>query len=195
MKPIAPLMIEHRLIERMINLIHKELELNQQDSDHILNLPLLKHAVYFIRYYADKTHHGKEEDILFRELKIKEISAEHKRIMNELIQEHIHGRKITGSLHHALELYEQGNVSQIDIILSQLNELVNFYPKHIDKEDNHFFKAIMSYFSEVEQQSMLEEGRRFDRKMIHRYFLDTVKKYESEYELKLNQNENWLEYL
>ena len=54
--------------------------------------------VDFIRTYADQTHHGKEEDILFRELKKREISPEHDKIMKELIDEHILGRKTTGEL-------------------------------------------------------------------------------------------------
>ena len=34
-------------------------------------------AVDFIRMYADRTHHGKEEDILFRDLEKKSLSPNH----------------------------------------------------------------------------------------------------------------------
>ena len=46
-------------------------------------------AVDFIRVYADRTHHGKEEDIMFNELRGKELSNEDRQLMNELIEDDI----------------------------------------------------------------------------------------------------------
>ena len=58
MKPIGPLMWEHRLIEKMLRLFEGEIkrisELNRLDTVFIDT------AVDFIRTYADRTHHGKE---------------------------------------------------------------------------------------------------------------------------------------
>ncbi|MFX1339996.1 MAG: hemerythrin domain-containing protein, partial [Promethearchaeota archaeon] len=72
MLPIGPLMIEHRLIERLINVLQVELENIEQSNE--VNPFFIDLSVDFIITYADQTHHGKEEDILFRELKNKEIS-------------------------------------------------------------------------------------------------------------------------
>jgi len=44
--------------------------------------------------------------------------------------------------------------------------LVEFYPKHIEKEDKIFFPASKSYFTDEEDQSMLSEFWEFDREMI-----------------------------
>jgi hemerythrin-like domain-containing protein len=66
MKPIGPLMIEHRLIERMVKLLAAELEKIKKMS--YANISLVNVGVDFFRTYADRTHHGKEEEILFREL-------------------------------------------------------------------------------------------------------------------------------
>ena len=66
MQARAPLMIEHRLIERMISLIKSTLV--QIETTKEVDPLLVDTAVDFIRMYADRTHHGKEEDILFREL-------------------------------------------------------------------------------------------------------------------------------
>ncbi len=38
---------------------------------------------------------------------------------------------------------------------------------HIEKEDKRFFPASMGYFSQAEQDAMLEEMWEFDRGMIH----------------------------
>ncbi len=66
MLPIAPLMIEHRLIERMIRLMDSEAGRIRQGG--LPNTDFINAAIDFIKIYADKLHHGKEEDILFRDL-------------------------------------------------------------------------------------------------------------------------------
>ena len=75
--PVGPLMIEHRLIERMIALIEKELQ--SIEASEKVNLPFTDSAIDFIKTYADRTHHGKEEDILFKNLEEKTISGDHKK--------------------------------------------------------------------------------------------------------------------
>ncbi|MFX1314105.1 MAG: cation-binding protein, partial [Promethearchaeota archaeon] len=71
-------MVEHRLIERMIEILKIELEkLKNINGFHPI---FIDNVVDFIRTYADQTHHGKEEDILFRELYKKNISKGHKKI-------------------------------------------------------------------------------------------------------------------
>jgi len=53
------------------------------------------------------------------------------------------------------------------VITQCIEELVDFYPKHIEKEDKHFFIPIMEYFNTAEKDAMLEEGYEFDQKSIH----------------------------
>jgi len=92
MQARGPLMIEHRLIERMIAVIRNVL--GQIESTGKVDPVFVDTAVDFIRTYADRTHHGKEEDILFRDLGKRNLSTEDQRIMHELIEEHIFGRPI-----------------------------------------------------------------------------------------------------
>jgi hemerythrin-like domain-containing protein len=66
MQARAPLMIEHRLIERMIHVVNHALELVERTK--AVDPVFVDLAIDFIRTYADRTHHGKEEDILFRKL-------------------------------------------------------------------------------------------------------------------------------
>ena len=186
MKPIAPLMIEHRLIERMILILKSEL-LNIEKFDRV-NPILIENAVDFIRTYADQTHHGKEEDILFRELKKKKLSAEHERIMNELIEEHKIGRKTTKELVQANTEYIEGNKSSLSTIFEKIKFLVDFYPRHIEKEDKHFFIPVMKYFKDDELAIMLEEGHTFDRKMIHKKYRKSVEDFEKQYEIETKKH-------
>ena len=74
MQARGPLMIEHRLIERMLSVMKGVLD--KIESKHRVDPVFVDIAVDFIRVYADRTHHGKEEDILFRELNNKPLTAE-----------------------------------------------------------------------------------------------------------------------
>ncbi len=73
MLPRGPLMTEHRLIEKMLTIIDKRVSIMQEKNE--IDPVFIDSAVDFIRTYADRTHHGKEEDILFRELEKKEYLA------------------------------------------------------------------------------------------------------------------------
>ncbi len=176
MKPIGPLMIEHRLIERMVKLLQKELDRIERKGP--VKIALLKAGVDFFRTYADKTHHGKEEDIFFRDLASKNISKEHKNIMEQLIMEHVWARQSVSRLSSATESMGKGNAYAVNEIIHELQKLVTFYPRHIDKEDNYFFKPAMEYFSPSQQQQMLSEFWEFDRNLIHEKYRDIVEQFE-----------------
>lgn len=164
MKPIGPMMWEHRLIEKFLTLFGGEIEriAGKRGVDPLF----IDTAVDFIRMYADRTHHGKEEDILFRDLRKKVLSPEHARIMGELEEEHRYSRMTVGKLVRAKERFLEGEDTRGEMI-ECLKELASFYPKHIEKEDKHFFFPCMDYFTPAEQDAMLQEFWEFDRKMIH----------------------------
>ena len=95
------------------------------------------------------------------------MTAEDKQVMEELIEEHIFGRQTTKALVEANTRYRNGDESALADIASRLQTLVEFYPKHIEKEDKIFFPASRAYFTDQEDQAMLAEFWEFDRKMIH----------------------------
>ncbi len=176
MMPVGPLMIEHRLIERMIAVMKRKLQ--QWEKTGEVDPVFIETAVDFIRTYADRCHHGKEEDILFRDLGKKPISGEHKRIMEELMEEHRWGRKTTGRLVEANEAYRNGESRAVSTIIECVQALVEFYPKHIEKEDRHFFLPVMDYFSREEKDGMLDEEYAFDRMPIHETYRGSVSREE-----------------
>ena len=177
MQARAPLMIEHRLIERMLSVIKDVLW--TIESKHQVDPLFVDVAVDFIRVYADRTHHGKEEDILFRELNHKTLSAEDRRIMNELLEEHVFGRRTTKALVDANTRYRNGDETALSDIADKLQALIEFYPKHIQKEDKVFFPASRAYFTDEEDQAMLAEFWEFDRKMIHEKYKSVVEQLET----------------
>jgi hemerythrin-like domain-containing protein len=170
MMPAGPLMIEHRLIERMIALLEKEAQRLKGGCN--ADPEFLRSAVDFFRTYADACHHGKEEDILFARLKEKPLSAEHKRILDELLAEHVIARKLVGRLASETDATREDAIQCI-------KEIDALYKAHIEKEDKRFFLPVMQYFSKEEQDKMLEDFFEFDRKMIHKKYGGIVDRLES----------------
>jgi hemerythrin-like domain-containing protein len=176
MMPIGPLMIEHRLIERMVGVLRGEMQSIERKNE--VHAELIDSGVDFFRTYADRCHHGKEEDILFRDLAKKRLSTEHKKIMDELIEEHRFGRETVRQLLSAKERYVKGEAAALKEIIGILKKLVAFYPAHIEKEDKHFFLPCMDYFSKEERDAMLQECWEFDKQLIHEKYRQLVERFE-----------------
>jgi len=172
MKPIGLLMREHRLIERMIGLMNQRLQRIRESKD--IGPFFINTATDFLQIYADRTHHGKEEDILFRDLASRRLAPEHKRTMDELVQEHMVARKTTRELVQAYEAYSTGDIGSLKDIVRCLDVLVTLYPAHIEKEDKHFFFPSMEYLNQTEHADMLQKFWEFDRQMIHEKYQATV---------------------
>lgn len=174
MQARGTLMMEHRVIERMIALIENALV--QIESVGTIDLLFVEAVVDFIRTYADRTHHGKEEDILFRDLDKKDLSAEDRQFMDELMADHVLGRTTTKALADAGARYCSGDASALADIAIRLKSLADLYPKHIEKEDKIFFPASRAYFTDEEDLAMLNEFWGFDRTMIHEKYKAMVKR-------------------
>ena len=165
-------MIEHRLIEKMIGLMNQEIGRIQANGK--IRSDFITAAVDFLRTYADRTHHGKEEDILFQALEKKDLSKKDRNDMNDLIAEHKKARQTVSELVEAEDATRRGDKSSLKTVMENLNTLVNFYPLHIRKEDEIFFPNTEKYFNEKEQQKMLEAFGEFDRQMIHEKYRKIV---------------------
>ena len=179
MQPIAPLMMEHRLIERMVHLMRQDLERIRAnilvDPEFAFVDPVfIDIAVDFIRTYADRCHHGKEEEILFAELAGKTLPADLQGILDELVEEHKQAREYTTELVKAKENYLRQEPDAVNQILSYLDKITAMYPKHIIKEDQHFFIPCMELFTAEEKDAMLEKMWEFDRRMIHERYEGVV---------------------
>ena len=177
MTPIGELMIEHRLIERMVRLLGTAQE--RMTTEKTVDALFIGGAVDFIRNYADRCHHGKEEDILFRELAARPLEEPYHQTLQELIEEHVYGRKLTQQLAEATERYRQGATDALSEIAAAAGGLATFYPRHIEKEDRHFFVPVMDCFSQQELQAMLERFHEFDRQLIHERYRGVVSQWEA----------------
>ncbi len=171
MMPIGLLMIEHRLIQRIVPLLERE-RCHLQES-HPPDVELLRAAIDFLHSYVDRCHHGKEEDILFSALREKELSHQHQVILDELLREHEHAREAVRGLSDGLLPGGTGDHDR-DKIERSLQILIRLYPEHIAKEDKQFFIPSMDYFSDDEKATMMDTFSDFDRHLIHEKYRGLV---------------------
>ena len=176
MEIIHVLMAEHRVIERMVSLLKKEL--GNEELKSTVNPSFIYSAVDFFRNYADTTHHGKEEGILFKSLESKSLSPEHKSVMDQLVREHKIAREEVKGLLAATERYDHGDLDAVAHISTHLKRLIALYPPHMALEDKHFFADAMGYFSPAEKKQMLDDCYDHDADMAHRKYVEMVVRYE-----------------
>lgn len=169
MTPIRYLMLEHRLIERMLEIVVREVS-SMKDTGEA-DSAFIDTIVDFFHTYADLTHHGKEEEILFKQMEKKEIPAHERSLMVELLEEHKFGRKAVAALVQAKSEYIAGNLQALKTIIRQLETLAQFYTNHINKEDRFIFPATEKFFTPEEQNSLLKAFGNFDRKIIHEKYI------------------------
>ena len=174
--PIGALLIEHRLIERMLRILDREAA--AIDAHKQATAGVFENAVDFFKSYADQCHHGKEEDIFFRDLCKKPMSPEHGKVLNELIAEHVQGRELVNTLGALDAKYVQSGAAVLPEIAALIRTLSGFYKAHIEKEDKRFFIPALKYFTQEEQAQMLERFHEFDRCLIHERYIKAVARLE-----------------
>ncbi|WP_163192735.1 hemerythrin domain-containing protein [Clostridium thermarum] len=133
MDAIELMMYEHKYIKRTLAVIRKI-------SIGVLNgneVPFedFKRIIEFVRNYADKHHHNKEEEILFKKMRedIGETLAGAP--ISGMLVEHDFGRLFIKNLDEALQRVKNGDLdSRVDVIANAIGyaDLLN---RHIDKED------------------------------------------------------------
>lgn len=172
MQSRGPLMVEHRLIEKMIDKMHEAAM--QIRAEQGIDPFFIDAVVDFIHFYADRTHHGKEEAIFFKRLESKELSEEDRRIMNELLGDHEFARAVTRKLSEANRKFKLGDDSALVEIAGHLFTLSEFYPQHIKKEDTVFFPASRNYLTLEEDSDLIALYSDFDRQLIHEKYKAVV---------------------
>lgn len=173
--PIGVLMKEHRLIEKMIALLKETVSEYKKGTS--IDPFFISQVVDFMRVYADRLHHGKEEHILFKALKEKDIKPEHAEMVDKLIEEHKWGREMVNKIESANLEWRNGDTEACAKITDILNDLTGFYPGHIQIEDQDFFKPAMNYFSDKEKKEMMEKEEEFDRDFTHKVYQEKIDKW------------------
>ncbi|MHB8764679.1 MAG: hemerythrin domain-containing protein [Deferrisomatales bacterium] len=129
----AVLTEEHRLILRMIDLLERNTV--RLEQGRFEEWAFFLDAVDFIRSYADRFHHAKEEDILFRELVRNGMPAENSPVAAMLLA-HDHGRAFVRGMEEATLRARAGDRAAVPQIVENARGYAALLRDHIDKEDH-----------------------------------------------------------
>jgi len=172
MNAINIMMEEHKNILRMLEVIRKICVkvVNNEQVDY----SNFYKVIDFVRNYADKHHHSKEEIVLFEKLKGGENNRIGKITVEGMLVEHDLGRLFMMNLEEALKKYEAGDMdSRVDIIANAIG-YSDLLKRHIFKEDNALYKYAQNNLSkqdldEIDEKCMEIEEKAEERKIQEKY--------------------------
>ena len=175
MKPTDILMKEHDAIKKMLKILERmcdKLEAGEQvDNSH------LEQVVDFIKNFADKCHHGKEEDILFETMEEAGFTKEAGPI-GVMLSEHDLGRDLVKGFSSAVDRYIGGEGNAVSVIVGNARKYSSLLNQHIDKENNILYPMADNRLSSEQQNNMLEEFEKFEQQKMgpgkHEKFHNTL---------------------
>jgi hemerythrin-like domain-containing protein len=134
---------EHDVILDAINLMERTAVLPEaQDID----TALFGKMVVFLREYAERMHHGKEEDILFPIMRKNQMLA---RLADLLVEEHDEARKLLAAIEAALT-----EPVKHDRLRNAVLDYAQLIRDHVAKENEVIFKATEHELGETELQEL-----------------------------------------
>jgi len=166
MTPTEILIDEHRLIVAVLDCLEEAADL--LDSGETVSPEFFLDAADFVAGFADKYHHGKEEDILFMALTARDMPRDSGPVA-VMLYEHDEGRKYTAAFRSAAERMKSGDKSAAADVVLNVFDYVNLLREHIMKENNVLFPMAEQIIPadamrEVRKdfQRVMDEGARND---------------------------------
>lgn len=160
MNAIDLMIEEHKNIKRMLQIIRKYsyrvLKGEEVDYSDLFKI------IDFVRNYADKHHHGKEEAMLFNKMQAELNEAIKKTIQYGMLVEHDLGRFYIAGLEKSINEVKAGNdEARLDVIANAISyaELLN---RHIDKEDRILYKFARENLSKESLEQLEKECKEFE---------------------------------
>lgn len=134
MNSIDLMVEEHKNIKRMLKVVRKACFLIMKGQE--IDYDDFSKIIDFIRNYADKHHHGKEEKFLFKEMQSHLGAIGNNLVTHGMLVEHDLGRLYISDLDEALNRVKNGDEeSKLDVISNAIS-YTHLLNRHIDKEDS-----------------------------------------------------------
>ena len=167
---------EHRIIEKVLGALEK---LTQSRGD--IQLDLWEKAIDFIRNFADKCHHLKEEGLLFPALEEHGIPREGGPV-GMMLFEHEEGRGYVKAMVTALSHAKQDPQAARTELFQNAGAYLHLLREHIAKEDQILFDMADSALTPEEQKKLLKEFDEHEERElgagIHEKYLAIAKELE-----------------
>ncbi|MGO1468423.1 MAG: hemerythrin domain-containing protein [Tissierella sp.] len=160
MKSIEIMVNEHENIRRMLKVVrglsYQVMTLGEfhiEDVDKIID---------FIRTYADRHHHGKEEDILFKTMNEKIDRLRKAGSITGMYIEHDLGRLYMTDLEAAVKDYNEGSdEARLDIIANAIG-YANLLERHIEKENMAMYRFAETMLEDEDKKYIEKEAEKIE---------------------------------
>jgi hemerythrin-like domain-containing protein len=153
MTPAEQLREEHQGILLMLRILEKVVskleEKERVDPAH------LERIVEFLRIFADKCHHGKEEDLLFPAMEKAGVPRERGPI-GVMLAEHQQGRGYIRRMAEAIDRNREKDPKALAGFAENARNYVALLTQHIKKEENVLFPMGEKVLSKEIQEGLLE---------------------------------------
>lgn len=163
MDGIVLMIEEHKNIKRMLEVIRKACLgiMNGKKIDYTD----FEMMIDFVRNYADKHHHGKEENFLFNRMVDEIGGAAEKLVKFGMLVEHDFGRLYMKELEEALAKAKAGDdEAKLDVIANAIS-YTHLLNRHVDKEDNVVYSFAKRALSEEILNKINMECDAFEEEM------------------------------
>ena len=157
------LMTEHRAIERMLAVL--DAAAGRLEAGERVRPEVFREAVEFVRNFADRCHHGKEEDNLFPRLEELGVPREGGPL-GVMLFEHDEGRAYIGAIAGAVDAYERGDEAAAVTIASNARGYVALLRGHIQKEERVLFPMADQVLSADDQRTLAEGFERIETEVM-----------------------------
>lgn len=182
MKPTDELKKEHEAIKLMLRIM--DAVSKKLDSGEKVDAKNLDGMVEFIRVFADKCHHGKEDGLLFPAMERAGIPRERGPI-GVMLLEHMEGRDFVKGMKEAAAKYKKGEKKAGAEFAEQARNYANLLSNHIGKEDNILYPMADARLSEAAQQDLEKGFEKIEEEVIgpgrHEEFHKLLHHLEEEY--------------
>ncbi len=153
MTAIEVLTHEHRVIEQVLACLERIGGLGAANGR--LDHADARQAIDFFLNFADRCHHGKEENHLFPLLEAQGVVREHGPI-GQMLHEHDEGRRCLRAMADAVEADEAGEPEALERFLENARDYVRLMREHLGKEDHHLFPLANRILSDWDRLRLRE---------------------------------------
>jgi hemerythrin-like domain-containing protein len=154
---------EHEVILGVLDATNNIAESLESGSD--VSPQILSDIVEFLRLFADRQHHGKEEDLLFPELEKQGMPRDGGPV-GMMLMEHQFGRSLIARMAEAGKAYESGSRDAGAQWADAAFDYVSLLRDHIAKENNILFVMAERILIPADQQRLLLSFQGVDKEKI-----------------------------
>jgi hemerythrin-like domain-containing protein len=158
MGPIEILADEHRVILQAVALLERRLD--GLDSAEVLNPVWFREMLQFLRTFADRRHHGKEEDQLFPLMVERLDYPSDAGPIAVLTRDHHAARALVQGMESALELEDEK--AAVARLMRDGHAYAQILRAHIDREDDKVFPTVEDLLDPEDAARLVQAFQHFE---------------------------------